>query len=131
MEDRVNNTRNLPGSASTREDEYFADRTQCAENGDEQKTVLDGVPRSRVWSVIALAFGVLSMVLDILYLPLQIDFFPFASIGLGAFAMIFAMRSRKTLGYFDNLALSAIVTAVMGIIFGLVNYIVVSFMKLF
>lgn len=131
MEDRVNNTGNLPGSASVGRDEYFADRTQCADNSDKQKTVLDGVPRSRVWSVVALVFGILSMTLSILYLPLQIGFFPFASIGLGAFAMIFAMRSRKTLGYFDNLALSAIVTSVMGIIFGLVNYVVVSFMKLF
>ena len=131
MEDRVNNTGNLPGSASVGKDEYFADRTQCADNSDKQKTVLDGVPRSRVWSVVALVFGILSMTLSILYLPLQIGFFPFASIGLGAFAMIFAMRSRKTLGYFDNLALSAIVTSVMGIIFGLVNYVVVSFMKLF
>ena len=131
MEDRVNNTGNLPGSASVGKDEYFADRTQCADNSDKQKTVLDGVPRSRVWSVVALVFGILSMTLSILYLPLQIDFFPFASIGLGAFAMIFAMRSRKNLGYFDNLALSAIVTSVMGIIFGLVNYVVVSFMKLF
>ena len=131
MEDRVNNTSNLPGSASVGRDEYFADRTQCAENNDEQKTVLDGVPRSRVWSVVGLVFGILSMVLSILYLPLQADAIPFVAIGFGALAMIFSMRSRKTLGYFDNLALSAIVTSVMGIIFGLVNYVVVSFMKLF
>ena len=131
MEDRVNNANNLPGSASVGKDEYFADRTQCAENSDEQKTVLDGVPRSRVWSVAALIFGILSMILSILYLPLQANAVPFIAVGLGALAMIFAMRSRKNLGYFDNLALSAIVTAVMGIIFGLVNYIVVSFMKLF
>lgn len=131
MEDRVNNTGNLPGSASVGKDEYFADRTQCAENSDEKKTVLDGVPRSRVWSVIGLIFGILSMVLSIIYLPLQANAVPFIAVGLGVLAMLCAMRSRKNLGYFDNLALSAIVTAVMGIVFGLVNYLVVSLMKLF
>ena len=45
--------------------------------------------------------------------------------------MLCAMRSRKNLGYFDNLALSAIVTAVMGIVFGFVNYLTVALMQLF
>lgn len=131
MKDRVNNISNLPGSASAGKDEYFADRTKCADNSGEQKTVLDGVPRSRAWSVIGQIFGIFSMILAIVYLPLQLDYVPFLAVGLGALAMLCAMRSRKNLGYFDSLALSAIVTSVMGIIFGFVNYIVVSFMKLF
>ena len=131
MEDRRYDTGNLPNSVSAGKDEYFSDHTKSVENSDEQKTVLDGVPRSRVWSVIGLIFGILSMVLSIIYLPLQANAVPFIAVGLGALAMLCAMRSRKNLGYFDNLALSAIVTAVMGIVFGLVNYLVVSLMKLF
>jgi hypothetical protein len=131
VEDRGYSTGNLPGDVSVRKDEYFTDRTQNVDSDSEQKTVLDGVPRSRGWSVIGLIFGILSMVLSILYLPLQIDYVPFIAIGLCVLAMLCSMRSRKNLGYFDNLALSAIVTSVMGIIFGFVNYLVVSFMKLF
>ena len=130
MEDRRYDTGNLPNSVSAGKDEYFSDRTKSVENG-EQKTVLDGVPRSRVWSVIGLILGILSMVLAIIYLPLQIGYVPFLAIALGVCALLCAMRSRKNLGYFDNLALSAIVTAVMGIVFGFVNYLTVALMKLF
>ena len=131
MEERRYDDSNLPSNASDVKDEYFTDRTQAADSSDEQKTVLDGVPRSRGWSVVGQFFGILSMVLAILHLPLQISYIPFIAIGLGASSMLFALRSRKTLGYFDNLALSAIVTAVMGIVFGFVNYLVVSLMQMF
>ena len=130
MEDRRYDTGNLPNSVSAGKDEYFSDHTKSVENG-EQKTVLDGVPRSRVWSVIGLIFGILSMILAIIYLPLQIGYVPFVAIALGVFALLCAMKSRKNLGYFDNLALSAIVTAVMGIVFGFVNYLTVALMQLF
>ena len=129
VEDRGYN--NLPGNVSDTRDEYFTDRTQTTDGHSEQKTVLDGVPRSRAWSVIGLIFGIFSMILAILHLPLQIDYVPFIAIGLGALAMLCSLRSRKNLGYFDNLGLSAIVTSVMGIVFGFVNYLVVSLMKLF
>ena len=73
MEERRYNDSNLPGNASDVKDEYFTDRTQTADSDGEQKTVLDGVPRSRAWSVIGQFFGILSMVLAIIYLPLQIS----------------------------------------------------------
>lgn len=131
VEDRVYNSSNLPGNASDVKNEYFTDRTQTADGHGEQMTVLDGVPRSRAWSVIGLIFGICSMILAILHLPLQIDYVPFIAIGLGVLTMLCSLRSRKNLGYFDNLALSAIVTAVMGIVFGFVNYLVVSLMQMF
>jgi tetrahydromethanopterin S-methyltransferase subunit C len=131
MEERRYNDSNLPGNASDVKDEYFTDRTQTSDSDGEQKTVLDGVPRSRAWSVIGQFFGILSMILAIVYLPLQISYIPFIAIGLGVLAMLCALRSRKNLGYFDNLALSAIVTAVMGIVFGFVNYLTISLMQIF
>ena len=137
MDERENKDRNLPGDFFDAKQEYYTDRTahtaqtkKNKESGSYQ-TVLDGVPRSRVWSVIALIFGIISMVLAILHLPLQNVFLPFIAIVLGILAMLTTLISRRTLGYFDNLALSAIITGVMGIVFGFVNYMVVAIMQLF
>ena len=134
MDERENKDRNLPGDFFDKKEEYYTDRTartKKASEGGEYKTVLDGVPRSRVWSVVALTFGIISMVLAILYLPLQNAYLPFVAIILGIMAMLTSLVSRRTLGYFDNLALSSIITGVMGIVFGCVNYLVVSLMQLF
>ena len=74
------------------------------------KTVLDGVPRSRVWSILSILSGIFSIVISIVFLFIYIPALTFISMGLGAFAILFSLLSRRNLGYFDGMAVSGIIT---------------------
>lgn len=83
---------------------------------NENKTVLDGVPRSRGWSVAALILGILSIALSII---------PFLGFLHGVFGPIFGIMaiiaslvSRRNLGYFDGVGIAGIILGTVGCVFG-------------
>jgi len=117
MEDRGYEDKTLPT-------ELGEAAAPAAEEGEEKgyKTVLDGVPRSRVWSVLSMVSGILSIVIATLCLFLQVDALPFVSLGLGAAAILFSLLSRHNLGYFDGMAVAGIITGAMGLVFGASSY---------
>ena len=73
------------------------------------KTVMDGKEKSRVWSVASCAAAVISILCSL---------FPYPAIVLGALAIIFAIFSRRNIGYFDGLALAGLFIGIAGVVFG-------------
>ena len=73
------------------------------------KTVMDGKEKSRVWSVASCAAAVISILCSV---------FPYPAIVLGALAIIFAIFSRRNIGYFDGLALAGLFIGIAGVVFG-------------
>lgn len=66
--------------------------------------------KSRIWSVCALILAVLSVILF---------FLPAVSITLGVLAVIFAVVSRFSIGYFDNYGIASIIVGIFGAVFGI------------
>jgi hypothetical protein len=73
------------------------------------KTVMDGKEKSRVWSVASCAAAIISILCSL---------FPYPAIVLGALAIIFAIFSRRNIGYFDGLALAGLFIGIAGVVFG-------------
>ena len=89
-------------------------RNNQNENGGEGedflfKTVMDGKEKSRVWSVASIAMAAASVFCSI---------FPYPAIVLGALAIVFALFSRRNVGYFDGLALVGLILGIAGMVFG-------------
>ena len=114
------NGRSLPGSVPENREEsegYYADLTDNDEKKNDRayKTVMDGVPRSRGWSVASLVLGILSILLSLI---------PFAGAVLGTVSVITAIISRRNLGYFDGIAIAGIITGAIGFVFGVMSLII-------
>ena len=114
------NGRSLPGSVPENSEEsegYYADLTDNDEKKNDRayKTVMDGVPRSRGWSVASLVLGILSILLSLI---------PFAGAVLGTVSVITAVISRRNLGYFDGIAIAGIITGAIGFVFGVMSLII-------
>ena len=97
------------------EESYYAKYTedaQTAPQGDAPyKTVMDGVPRSRGWSVASMVLGILSILCCCFtYVPLV----------LSVLAIVFSIVSRRNLGYFDGMAIAGLVMGIIGFIFSVV-----------
>ena len=73
------------------------------------KTVMDGKEKSRVWSVASIAIAAASLLCCV---------FPYPAILLGALAIVFALFSRRNIGYFDGLAIFGLIIGIAGIVFG-------------
>ena len=73
------------------------------------KTVMDGKEKSRVFSVASIAMAAASLFCCV---------FPYPAILLGALAIVFALFSRRNIGYFDGLALVGLIIGIAGIVFG-------------
>ena len=105
----------LPGKIADLEEkreEYYKDLT----SEEDAKTVLDGVPRSRGWSVAALILGILAIVLSV------IPFFGYLH-GIfgpifGFMAVIASLVSGRNLGYFDGIGIAGIILGAIGCVFG-------------
>jgi hypothetical protein len=94
------------------DESYYAKYTedaQTAPQGDAPyKTVMDGVPRSRGWSVASMVLGILSILCCCFtYVPLV----------MSVLAIIFSIVSRRNLGYFDGMAIAGLVMGIIGFIF--------------
>ena len=72
-------------------------------------------PKSRVWSVVAIVFGILSILCCCMN---------YIGIIVGALSIVFAIISRKKLGYFDTTSIVAIIVAIFGIVLSLAVIIV-------
>jgi hypothetical protein len=62
-----------------------------------------------VWSVASCAAAIISILCSL---------FPYPAIVLGALAIIFAIFSRRNIGYFDGLALAGLFIGIAGVVFG-------------
>jgi len=86
--------------------------TEGESSGDEKsyayKTVLDGTPRSRGFSVASMVLGIVSICLSS---GLYIGFI------LGGLAIVFSIVSRKILGYFDGMSIAGIILGIFGLVF--------------
>ena len=110
------NDKSLPGyvpEQSEDADGYYKDMTDATEeNKSEYKTVMDGVPRSRGWSLAAVIIGILSVLLSAI---------PFVGPILGLVAVLTSVISRRHLGYFDGVAIAGIILGAIGFVFGLTS----------
>ena len=70
----------------------------------------NGKPKTRLWSVLSLVLGILSVVCCCI---------GWTGIVYGALSIIFAVISRNRLGYFDGMAIAGLVLAVFGMVFGI------------
>jgi hypothetical protein len=97
------------------EDEKPAGKTYDAEGvAEEDKEnedfyTLKSGKTSLVWSVISLACAVLSVLLCPFYI---------ASIALGAVAILCAVISSRTLGFFNKMAIVGLIGGIFGFVFG-------------
>lgn len=89
--------------------------------GGIYKEVMDVKSKSRLWSVIALIFAVLSLSLCILVYWLALIF------GIVSIMAIFI--SRKSLGYFDRITVFSLIMAIFGTIFSFLLLIVSFIVK--
>ncbi len=73
------------------------------------KNVIEDSKNSRVWSAVSVGIGALSIVMC---------FIPVVGILLGLSSVAFSVISRRTLGYFENLAIIGLVVGIFGTVFG-------------
>ena len=76
------------------------------------KVMMDGLQKSRAWSVASIAVAVASVICCCL---------PWFGLVCGILAVVFAVVSRKAIGYFDNLAIAGLIVGIFGIVFGVSN----------
>ena len=69
------------------------------------------VYKTRGWSVAALVLSIISVLCCCVY---------WLGLFTGAFAIVCAVISRKTLGYFDGLSVAAIIVSIFGVVFSAV-----------
>ena len=89
-------------------DEFYQDKTSVGEEINYEELMPQKNNR-RSWSVAALVLSVFS----VLCCPL-----PVLGIILGAFALVFVVVSRISLGYFDKISVGALILGVFGVVFG-------------
>lgn len=77
---------------------------------DEVYLPAGGRKATRAWSVAALVLSILSLLCCC---------FNWLGLGLGILAIVFSVVSRKSLGYFDGMAVAALVVGIIGTVFGL------------
>ena len=75
-----------------------------------QTLMRNGRPKTIAWSVASLVVGILSVVCCC---------FGWSGLVLGALAIVFAILSRRDLGYFDGLSIAGLVLGIFGAIFGI------------
>ena len=106
-------------------DYEYKEESKAAEEKDEAeyayKTVIEKGTKSRSWSAAALIFGIISI--------LCCYFYTFAIIA-GLAAIAFSFISRRNLGYYDNLSIAGIITAIFGVVFSIAMIIVIHVIKL-
>lgn len=74
-----------------------------------QTLMRNGKPKTIGWSVASLVIGIISVVCCCL---------GWSGVFLGAGAVVLAIVSRKTLGYFDGMSIAGLVLGIFGFVFG-------------
>ena len=83
-------------------------------NDYSYKVMMDGMNKSRAWSVASFAVALASV------LCCCLSWFGLVT---GVLAIVFAVVSRKTIGYFDGLAIAGLIIGIFGLVFGISNVI--------
>ena len=114
-EEYENKTNGYEENNTSENESYYGKYTGSANmggNGDSPayKTVMDGVPRSRGWSVASMVLGILSILCCCL---------SYGGLIMGALALVFSFISRRNLGYFDGMGISGLVMGIIGVVFGI------------
>lgn len=73
------------------------------------QTVMEIKSRSRGFAIASLVLGILSLVCCCI---------SYAGLVMATLAIIFAIVSRKKMGYFDSLAIAGLIVGIIGVIFG-------------
>ena len=73
------------------------------------QTVMEIKSRSRGFAIASLVLGILSLVCCCL---------PYGGLVMAILAVVFAIVSRKKMGYFDSLAIAGLIVGIIGVIFG-------------
>ena len=81
------------------------------------KSVIEGKKKSRVWSVVSLICSIISLLCCC---------FPVMGIVLGILAIVFAVVSRSSIGYFDGLAIAGLIVGIFGLVFSVAIFVIVN-----
>ncbi len=96
----------------------FENRTEETTEGEyAYKAVMNGKVKTRLWSIISLLLGALSIILC---------FTGWVGLGFSIAAAVMAIVSRKSLGYFDKLSVSGIIVSIFGLVFSVAAVVVGS-----
>ncbi len=76
-----------------------------------------GKPKTLLWSIIALALGILSLILS----PLG-----WAGLIIGIAAIVFAVVARIKMGFFNGFIIAALLCSIFGVIFSAASAIIVA-----
>lgn len=74
------------------------------------KAVIGGNKNSRIWSVVSLVVGIISVIFS---------YFSWFALICGLVAVALAVFSRITLGYFDGISIAGLIVGIFGVVFGL------------
>jgi len=91
--------------------DYNDKREEDSADGENEyvyKTVMDGRHNSRIWSVASVILSVFSVVCC---------FFGWASLIIAVLSIVFAVISRKNIGFFDGWGLTGLIIGIFGIVF--------------
>ena len=69
-----------------------------------------GKPKTLLWSLLSLIFGILSVALSI---------FGWVGIALGVCTVVFSIIGRKGLGFFNGLIISGLLSGIFGVVFSI------------
>ena len=108
-----NNLYNEKNNAVIAPESYYQDLTVRKENGAEERyeeLFSDKKPKSAVWSVLSLIFGVVSVIWGI---------FGWHGMIFGIIAIAMAVISRIRLGYFDTFTVWGMILGIFGTVFGI------------
>ena len=108
-----NDLYNEKNTAVIAPESYYQDLTvRRADSGEERYDELfsDKKPKSAVWSVLSLVFGVISVIWGI---------FGWHGMIFGIIAIAMAVISRIRLGYFDTVTVWGMICGIFGTVFGI------------
>ena len=101
----------LLGEGSEEQPDEFELETAKEDESDEYYELPPAIrSRTLLWSVISFTLGILSLALCGFY---------YVSFVLAAFAVGFAMFSRKNLGFFERYSIMGLVFGIMGFVFSI------------
>ena len=92
-------------------------------NGQDEyvyKKVMLTKKNSRAWSVASIALSLVSLILCPVY---------WLKIILSATSIVFALVSRKNIGYFDGLSLAGLIVGIFGIVFGILGIVMTELLS--
>jgi hypothetical protein len=92
-------------------------------NGQEEyvyKKVMLTKKNSRAWSVASITLSMASLILCPVY---------WLKIILSATSIVFALISRKNIGYFDGLSLAGLIVGIFGIVFGILGIVMTELLS--